>query len=86
MFPRFPQVVTETIIYPIAEVNVRSKPHFYLKNVMFTFAINRGVFSILPQGVSRKTDRKMFPTQTAAGKKEGGRDASAPSEEKKQNP
>ena len=24
----------------------------------------------------------MFPTQTAAGKKEGGRDASAPSEEK----
>ena len=31
-------------------------------------------------------DRKMLPTQIAAGKKEGGRDASAPSEEKKQNP
>ncbi|MBQ6973951.1 MAG: hypothetical protein IJQ17_03920, partial [Oscillospiraceae bacterium] len=40
IFPRFPQVVTETIIYLIAEVNIRSFPYFYPKNVMFTFAIN----------------------------------------------
>ncbi|MBQ2062685.1 MAG: hypothetical protein II458_08455, partial [Oscillospiraceae bacterium] len=56
MFPRFPQVVTETIIYPIAEVNVRSKPHFYLKNVMFTFAINLFLAAILSGTLSKKQD------------------------------